>query len=69
MAFISHQADQIDVSEHGSEEEDSTNDHSPDELLQCSVYNPPSILLHPNGPQQFLSLLKSREDFLRLQRK
>ena len=31
--------------------------------------NPPSILLHPNSPQQFLSLLKFGEDFLRLQRK
>ena len=31
--------------------------------------NPPSILLHPKGPQQFLFLLKSGEDFLRLQRK
>ena len=31
--------------------------------------NPPSILLHPKSPQQFLFLLKSGEDFLRLQRK
>ena len=45
-AFISHQDDLIDVLEHGSEEEDPTNDHSPDELLPYSVYkssfNPPA---------------------------
>ena len=37
-AFISHQDDQNDVFEHGSEEEDPTSDHSPDEPFPYSVY-------------------------------
>ena len=64
-----HQDDQNDVFEHGSEEDDHTNDHSRDELHPYSAYkssfNPPAS----NGPQQFLSLLKSGEDILRLPRK
>ena len=50
-AFISHQDDQNDVFEHGSEEEDHTNDHSPHELLPYSVYkssfNPPASKWSP----------------------
>ena len=37
-AFISHQDDPSDVFEHGSEEEDSTNDHTPDEPFPDSVF-------------------------------
>ena len=73
-AFISHQDDPSDVFEQGSEEEDSTNDHTPGEPFPYSVFksslNPLTLKKsHLKSPQQFLFLLKSGEDFLRLQRK
>ena len=52
-SFISHQDDPSDVFEHGSEEEDSTNDHTQDEPFPYSVFQ---SSFNPSAPKKSTKL-------------